>query len=134
MALFKKKTTQAEETQAPKEKKVAKKKVTESSTTGTVQNKKGSAFRVLLKAVLSEKAAVLESHRSYVFSVHPQATKEEIKRAVFQVYGVVPEKIRTLHVDGKQVRFGMYSGKRKGYKKAVVTLKKGDSIRIHEGV
>ncbi len=96
--------------------------------------KSGPAFRVLLKPVLSEKAAIAESHRSYTFVVTSRATKEDIKRAVIQVYGVVPHKIRTVRLEGKQVRFGNYFGRRSDTKKAIVTLKKGDSIRVHEGV
>lgn len=137
MAIFKKTSKKTdvpsgEETTAPRAKKVRAKK--SESTTVLVNSKQGVAFRVLLKPILSEKAARLESHRSYAFMVTSRATKTEIRNAVSQVYGVTPHKIRTLRLEGKKVRFGSSMGKRKDWKKAIVTLKEGDSIRIHEGV
>lgn len=138
MALFKKNTKKTDAVVDTKKKSgSASKKKNESVSTVNVQTtgtKAGAAFRVLLKPIMSEKAALLESHRSYTFRVTSTATKDEIKRAVFQVYGVMPTGVHTLHVQGKHVRFGSYSGKRTDSKKAIVTLKKGDSIRIHEGV
>lgn len=128
MALFKKKT--GKEPKSP----AGKKESAPAVNVQTTATKAGAAFRVLLKPIMSEKAASLESHRSYAFRVTPTATKDQIKRAVFQVYGVMPTGVHTLHIQGKQVRFGSYSGKRHDWKKAIVTLKKGDSIRIHEGV
>jgi large subunit ribosomal protein L23 len=104
------------------------------STTPSGTSRSGAAFRVLLKPVLSEKAATLESKHSYVFVVKLDATKEDIKRAVAQVYGVRPHTVRTMRFDGKNVRFGAYAGRRGAWKKAIVTLRAGESIRIHEGV
>ncbi|HRH23400.1 MAG TPA: 50S ribosomal protein L23 [Candidatus Magasanikbacteria bacterium] len=118
---------------APKKARTTKK--AEPKTAAVVGGKQtGAAFRVLIRPITSEKAAILESRRSYSFVVSSRATKDDIRRAVVQVYGVAPYKIRTSRVEGKSVRFGTFTGKRSSYKKAVVILKEGDSIRVHEGV
>lgn len=96
--------------------------------------KSGAAYRVIIKPLASEKAAIAESHRSYTFVVNSHANKTDVKRAVSSVYGVVPQKVRIIRLQGKEVRFGAYFGRRSDIKKAIVTLKKGDSIRVHEGV
>ncbi|MBP9732575.1 MAG: 50S ribosomal protein L23 [Candidatus Magasanikbacteria bacterium] len=129
---FSKKPAEASEVKsAPK----ARAKKAESQAVNTAGGKQtGAAFRVLLRPITSEKAALLESRRAYSFIVSTRATKADIRRAVTQVYGVAPYKIRTSRVEGKSVRFGTFNGRRSGYKKAVVILKEGDTIRIHEGV
>ncbi len=136
MGLLNKKSTKAEVSEknvsaAPK---ASRKKKAVESTVSSGTSKNGPAFRVLLKPILSEKAALQESHRSYAFAVVPGATKTDIKKAVFQVYGVTPIRVRTLRFEGKTVRFGTTLGRRSDWKKAIVTLKEGESIRIHEGV
>lgn len=137
MGLLNRKSTPqaaAEKTVSDAPKKARTKKAVEKSPVSQGATKQGSAFRVLLKPILSEKAALQESRRSYVFAVVPSATKTDIKKAVFQVYGVTPLRIRTLRFEGKTVRFGATMGRRSDWKKAIVTLKEGESIRIHEGV
>jgi large subunit ribosomal protein L23 len=57
-----------------------------------------------------------------------------IKRAVKELYGVMPARVTVAHVQGRYVRFGRSMGRRSDYKKAVVTLPKGSTITIHEGV
>ncbi len=131
---FSKKSTmkKAEETEATRTPKVRAAKNTEPAITPS--KKAGAAFRVLLKPLASEKAAIAESFRSYTFVVHSNATKTDVKKAIASVYGVVPQKVRMIRLQGKEVRFGAYSGRRSDTKKAIVTLKVGDSIRVHEGV
>lgn len=92
------------------------------------------ASRIILKPVVTEKTAVLESRGQYVFRVARTASKEQIKRAVSELYGVSPLAVRIINVQGKAVRFGRFNGRRQDYKKAIVILKKGDSIAVHEGV
>ncbi len=94
----------------------------------------GKAYRVLIKPVISEKAAIKESMNVYTFVVDRQATKIDIKDAVEAVYGIRPVKVRTMNYEGKRVRFGYIFGRRKDWKKAVVYLPAGKSINIHSGV
>lgn len=89
---------------------------------------------VLLKTLVSEKAAMFEGKGVYTFIVYKQANKLEVKKAVKEIYGVNPEKVRMINVEGKQVRFGAKQGRQSDWKKAIVTLPKGKTINIHEGV
>lgn len=102
----------------------------------TVVKKSGpsAAYRVLVRPLLSEKSARGEKHGQYTFAVSMDATKTEIIRAVEQVYGVKPSSVRTLVTEGKIARFGRSVGRRKDWKKAIVTLPEGKTISIHTGV
>lgn len=95
---------------------------------------RGAAYRILLRPLLSEKTTRAESKGVYTFSVASGATKPEIMKAVERVYGVKPTQVRTVVVEGKSVRFGRTTGRRRGWKKALVTLPKGSTITIHTGV
>jgi large subunit ribosomal protein L23 len=94
----------------------------------------GMAHRVLVRPLLSEKTVRQEAIGTYTFVVNKAATKPAIKEAVEKVYGVRPVNVRVAHVDGKDVRFGSSQGRRNEWKKAFVTLPKGKTISIHEGV
>jgi large subunit ribosomal protein L23 len=94
----------------------------------------GAALKVIVRPLITEKTAVMQSVRTYSFVVKNSANKIQIANAVKELYGVTPVSVRVSNVQGKAVRFGKYAGKRSDYKKAMVTLKPGDSITIHEGV
>lgn len=93
-----------------------------------------NADRILIKPVVSEKASIAESFNAYSFIVAKDASKKHIKEAVQQIYGVKPEKVRIINVEGKELRVKTGSARRGDWKKAIVTLPKGQSINIHEGV
>lgn len=92
------------------------------------------AFRVLVKPLVTEKATDLSASNKYVFVVATEANKIEVAKAVNVVYGVKPVAVNIISMKGKMVSRGKIKGQRKDWKKAVVTLKKGDSIKIYEGV
>lgn len=94
----------------------------------------GVAQKVLVRPLVSEKATVAESLGQYTFVVHPDASKERIRLAVLEAYGVMPISVNIINVSGKRVRFGRTMGQRSDWKKAIVALPKGMSIRVHEGV
>ena len=96
--------------------------------------RQGAAYRVIVRPLVSEKAAHAETKGMYTFVVAKDATKTQIKAAVEQVYGVRPTQVRTIHTEGKEVRFGRTIGRRKDWKKAIVTLPAGQTISIHTGV
>ena len=97
-------------------------------------NKNSIAHRVLLRPVVSEKATALETKNKYVFIVNRSTNKTEIKKAIKSLYHVNPISVSVLNVEGKRKRFGPNSGKRNDYKKAIISLPKGKTIHIHEGV
>lgn len=92
----------------------------------------GDAYRILLRPVITEKSARLETHSTYTFLVHPDSNKTEVAKAVRDLYGVKPEAVRMLRVEGKHVRFGRFNGKEKNVKKALVTLKPGETLTLFE--
>ena len=93
-----------------------------------------AAYRIILRPLISEKTAIAETKGTYTFMVSTRATKSDVKTAVELVYGVKPLMVRTINNEGKKVRFGRNLGQRKDWKKAIVTLPKGKTISIHEGV
>ncbi|OGH87662.1 MAG: 50S ribosomal protein L23 [Candidatus Magasanikbacteria bacterium RIFOXYC2_FULL_42_28] len=93
-----------------------------------------TADRILIRPLVTEKGAIAQSQNKYGFVVERSATTDVIKRAIAEAYGVTPLKVNLINVSGKWVRFGQSFGRRGDYKKAIVTLPKGKSITIHEGV
>ena len=100
----------------------------------TKKSNKYDTGKVLIRPFISEKAAIAETNGVYTFVVVDTATKIEIRNAVKQVYGVEPKKVRVMNMEGKAKRYGRNRGRRSDWKKAIVTLPKGQSISIHEGV
>ncbi len=92
------------------------------------------SHRALVKPIVSEKAAALGALRQYVFAVQPRMNKVEIAKVVNALYGVSPVAVNIVNVRGKRVRTGRTQGVRKSWKKAIVTLKAGDSIEVYHGV
>lgn len=91
-----------------------------------------SAFanQVLLRPRITEKAYAVNALDQYVFQVAPKATKSDVRRAVEEVYGVHVTNVNMVKLQGKIRRLGRTAGKRSGVKKAIVTVKKGESITL----
>lgn len=89
---------------------------------------------VLRRPVVSEKSMGLIAENKYTFLVNPDANKIEIKHAVEKYFGVTVLDVKTISVKGKAKRVGRFVGKTNDKKKAIVTLKDGDSIGLFEGV
>ena len=91
-------------------------------------------MQVLLAPQISEKATyVAEKHEQVVFRVASDATKPEIKAAVELLFKVEVEAVQVANVKGKVKRFKGMTGRRKGWKKAFVSLKAGQEINFVEG-
>jgi len=86
------------------------------------------AFKILKQPHISEKAAGLKSVGKYVFKVFNKATKVDIKNAIRQLYNVEVEGINIIRIPSKRRRLGKYQGRKSGFKKAIITLKKGQKI------
>ncbi|MFH1460970.1 MAG: 50S ribosomal protein L23 [Patescibacteria group bacterium] len=91
-------------------------------------------YQIIKEPHITEKAGSLTDQNKYVFKVYSQANKKEIKKAVESLYKVEVERVNIIHSAAKQRRLGRYqgwrSGLKKGFKKAVVTLKSGDKIEL----
>ena len=75
-----------------------------------------------------------ESNNEYVFEVDRRATKHTIRNAVELAFGVKVEKVRTSIVPAKPRRMGRYEGRKPSWKKAIVKLKKDQSIAVFENI
>jgi large subunit ribosomal protein L23 len=95
----------------------------------------GRAHRVLKQYHLSEKTNMLSGNGRYVFVVSNGTNKIEVKKAVETVYDVHVVSVNMISIKGKARRYGKTSGRTSDWKKAVVTLKAGESISgLAEGV
>ena len=86
---------------------------------------------LLLAPTVSEKAThIADQHSQVVFRVLQDATKPEVKAAVELLFKVDVDAVRIANVKGKAKRFGAYSGRRRHWKKAYVSLKPGQEINF----
>lgn len=85
---------------------------------------------IIISPRITEKAANLSGQNVYTFNVAVTATKPEIKKAIEDLYGVVPTKVTISTLKYKPVRRQGILGKKGGGKKAMVFLKKGETIEI----
>ena len=87
-------------------------------------------YDVILKPVVTEKSMNSMSEKKYTFSVHPDATKQQIKEAVEKMFaGTKVASVNTMNLDGKTRRRGNVYGKTAKVKKAIVQLT-ADSAEI----
>ena len=93
-------------------------------------------YVVILRPVVTEKSMNAMAEKKYVFYVHPEATKGQIKEAVEKMFeGAKVEKVNTMNLDGKTKRRGMTFGKTAKKKKAIVKLTADSKdIEIFEGL
>ena len=79
--------------------------------------------QIILRPLVTEKATHQSTHRNaYPFEVNPWATKDEIKAAVEELFGVRVRKVRTQNRHGKRRRFRFKMGRLPNWKKAIVML------------
>lgn len=93
---------------------------------------------ILIRPILTEKMLKLqESNRMYAFKVSNKANKITVKQAIQIRFDVTVENVNILNVKGKSkqmnTRRGITRGKRSDWKKAIVTLREGDTINFFEG-
>ena len=99
--------------------------------------KKGSwmnEFQIIEKPLLSEKIVSLkEEENKIAFKVNRNTNKIEIKNTVGNLFGVKVKKVAVMNYIGKPKRQGKHEGKKSNWKKAIVTLEKGNTIEYFEG-
>ena len=89
---------------------------------------------ILIEPVLTEKATMLREEGKYVFKVHPNANKLEISDAVSKLFGVKVVKCTVMNVFGQMKRVRTRPGRTSSWKKAIVRLAPGETIKVFEGV
>jgi len=90
-----------------------------------------SIYDVVRKPLVTEKSMGLkESLNKIVFEVRKDATKKGIQEAIEKIFNVKVKSVRTMNVKGKKRHLGRQQGKRPDWKKAIVTLNKGDKIEV----
>ena len=90
----------------------------------------GKASQILYSPHVTEKTTAMEGENKYVFKVLPRTNKNEIKKAIEGLYGVDVIGVRIINIPKRKRRLGKQKGWRKGYKKAIVKIKKGQKIEI----
>jgi large subunit ribosomal protein L23 len=85
---------------------------------------------IIQRPFISEKAQRLYGDDSYTFLVHPDANKKMVREEVERRYGVNVISLTMTSIKGKVKRFRYWKQERKGVKKAVVKVKKGQKIEI----
>lgn len=90
---------------------------------------------LLRRPIITEKTSLqMELGNQVTFEVDRRANRIEIARAVENAFGTKVAAVRTINMKGKNKRMGRYIGKRRDWKKAVVTLMPGERIEFFEGV
>ncbi|MSU60487.1 MAG: 50S ribosomal protein L23 [Candidatus Staskawiczbacteria bacterium] len=106
-------------------------KTVEASKTPKVSLKEGKfSYSVIKEPHISEKATYLGDENKYAFKVYGNANKVEIKKSVEGIYGVNVLAVNVITIPNKKRRMGKTEGFKKGYKKALVTIKEGQKIEI----
>ncbi|MDP2726786.1 MAG: 50S ribosomal protein L23 [Dehalococcoidia bacterium] len=91
-------------------------------------------FNVLIRPVITEKNTLLGEHGKYTFEVDRHANKPQIGEAVERAFKVKVVAVNICTIPGKMRRVGKSRGLTSPWKKAVVTLQKGQKIELFEGV
>ena len=91
-------------------------------------------YEVLRRPLITEKNTFLQEQDKYVFEVAKVANKHQVKLAVEKAFDVNVVSVNMITVPGKTRRVGRRQVKTSAWKKAIVTLKPGQSIEFFEGV
>ncbi len=89
--------------------------------------------QILVRPLITEKSSAMwQDRKEYVFEVHPEATKGQIREALRQLFGVTATSIRTMQMRRNAMIRGQARGVSARWKKAIVTLQQGDTLPVFE--
>jgi len=92
-------------------------------------------YKIIRRPIITEKGTSLKDmNNQLLFEVDQKANKSEIKKAIEKVFRVTVLSVRTQNRLGKRKRLGRSVGRRRSWKKAIVTLRQGDRVDFFEGV
>lgn len=89
-----------------------------------------AAFQIMRRPRITEKAGIAGEQNKYIFEVYKNANKPEVKKAVEEIYGKDVEKVRIINIPPKKRRRGRIEYYKSGLKKAIVTLREGETIEV----
>jgi large subunit ribosomal protein L23 len=90
---------------------------------------------LIIAPLITEKGTIAsEKANQVIFKVRPEATKDKLRLIVEEMFKVTVLAVRTSNFLGKERRRGRVVGRKPDWKKAYVTLKKGDKIEFFEGM
>ena len=119
---------------APAKETKAKKEVSSSAAVPATPRRMSRNEQVLIAPHVSEKAATLASRGVYVFDVPLSANKIEVRKAVESLWSVNVETVRIVRGMGKRLTRGRVRGQRNDWKKALVSVRQGQTIDLYAGV
>jgi large subunit ribosomal protein L23 len=96
--------------------------------------KKFHYLDTIISPNVTEKSTLLSDFNKIVFKVHKGANKKAIKKSIEKIFKVNVVKINTINIKGKTKLVKNKKSFKSGYKKAIITLKKGQSIDLSTGV
>ena len=96
--------------------------------------KKMNSFDIILSPAVTEKATILSDFNKIVFKVNKAANKKFIKKSIEKIFKVNVIKINTVNLKGKTKIIKGKKTFKSGTKKAIITLKKGQSIDLSTGI
>jgi large subunit ribosomal protein L23 len=92
-------------------------------------------YEIVKRPLITEKSTIQkDTNNQLTFEVERKANRVEIRHAVEKIFNVRVVKVRTMQMKGKVKRVGRIPGKRRDWKKAIVTLASGERIEFFEGV
>jgi large subunit ribosomal protein L23 len=103
--------------------------VTKSRTQKVVEYNPRDLIDLIQRPLITEKATLLMEQNKFLFEVAPHATKPQVKAAIEELFKVKVLSVNTLNPPRKQRRVGKFAGFKPKYKRAIVTLVEGDSLR-----
>jgi large subunit ribosomal protein L23 len=93
------------------------------------------AYQIIRRPIVTEKGSALkDDNNQLVFEVDLDSNKSEVRKAVEKLFKVKVLSVRTQNRSGKRKRLGRTIGRRRNWKKAIVTLREGDRVDFFEGV
>lgn len=97
---------------------------------GELKKKASFVNKVIFAPVISEDAMNKQAAGKYVFTVNPKSNKKTVEEAVKVLYEVEIEDVNLMNYKPKKRSFRRFQGQQKGYKKAIVTVKEGQEIKL----
>ena len=91
-------------------------------------------YEIIKQPVVTEKTTKMSENNQFAFKVESTSSKEYIKKAVEKLFKVKVKSINTIKIKGKSKIFKGTKGKRSDYKKAIVTLKPGETLDYSGGI